>query len=32
MRNTLDAILYINRTGAQWRYLPEKYRLCCMNN
>ena len=25
MRNTLDAILYINRTGAQWRYLPEKY-------
>lgn len=25
MRNILNAILYISRTGAQWRYLPEKY-------
>jgi len=25
MRNILDAILYISRTGVQWRYLPEKY-------
>ena len=32
MRNILDVIMYINRTGAQWRYLPEKHRLCCMNN
>lgn len=25
IRNVLDAILYISRTGSQWRYLPEKY-------
>jgi len=25
MENVLDAILYICRTGCQWRYLPEKY-------
>ena len=25
MRNIVNAILYINRTGCQWRYLPEKY-------
>ena len=25
MRNVIDAILYICRTGSQWRYLPEKY-------
>lgn len=25
MLNVLNAILYINRTGTQWRYLPEKY-------
>lgn len=25
IRNVVDAILYICRTGSQWRYLPEKY-------
>lgn len=25
IRNVIDAILYICRTGSQWRYLPEKY-------
>ena len=25
MKNTIDAMLYICRTGSQWRYLPEKY-------
>ena len=24
-RFVMDALLYINRTGCQWRYLPEKY-------
>ena len=26
--NTLDAILHINKTGSQSRYLPEKYSPC----
>jgi putative transposase len=25
MRDVLDAIFYINRTGCQWRYLPKDY-------
>jgi len=24
-RNVIDAILYVNKTGCQWRYLPEKF-------
>ena len=24
-RLIIDALLYMNRTGCQWRYLPEKY-------
>ena len=25
MRLTLNAILYLNRTGCQWRHLPREY-------
>jgi len=25
LRAVMDALLYIDRTGCQWRYLPEKY-------
>lgn len=24
-RNVLNGILYVNKTGCQWRYLPEKF-------
>ncbi len=25
LRDVVDALLYMGRTGCQWRYLPEKY-------